>query len=278
MQVAQLLDGNALADNGLILGTMKILITGGSGHLGRMFVQAAADAGHTPRTMSRSPGPTDTTGEWAQADLGSGMGLAEAVAGVDVVVHAASDPRTSARTDVDGTARLVEASRRARVAHFLYVSIVGIDRIPFGYYQAKLAAEGIVRDRAPSHSILRAAQFHYFIDALLQQAARVPLVLPLPAGFKVQSIAMSDVVTHMLEVIADGPGGMLPDLVGPRAMTLHEAARTWLAARGERRPIVDLWMPGRVFRAFRKGHNTAPDRPSGTVTWEAWLAERYGGR
>jgi len=257
---------------------MKILITGGHGHLGRVFVRAAAESGHLPRTMSRRPAPAEATGEWAQADLDSGAGLADAVAGVDVVVHAASDPRTAAQTDVEGTRRLVDAALAAGVGHFLYVSIVGIDRIPFGYYQHKLAAEGIVRDSGIPYSILRAAQFHYFIDMLLQAAARVPLVLPVPAGFRAQSIAISDVVPHMLGVIADGPGGMLPDLVGPRAMTLREAAKLWLAARGMRRPILGLPIPGAVAAGFRAGHNTAPHRPSGTMTWEAWLANRYGAR
>jgi uncharacterized protein YbjT (DUF2867 family) len=257
---------------------MRILITGGSGHLGRAFVRAAAEAGHLPRTMSRRPAPADVAGEWAQADLGSGTGLVEAVADVDVVVHAASDPRTSAQTDVEGTRRLVRAARDAGVAHVLYVSIVGIDRIPFGYYKAKLAAEGIVRESGIPCSILRAAQFHYFIDMLLSAAGRAPLVLPLPAGFRVQSIAMSDVVPHMLGAIAAGPGGMLPDLVGPRAMTLREAAQIWLRSRGSRRTILGLPIPGAVAAAFRAGHNTAPDRPSGTVTWEAWLANRYDGR
>jgi uncharacterized protein YbjT (DUF2867 family) len=257
---------------------MKILITGGSGHLGRAFVAAAVEAGHEPRTMSRRPAPDGATGEWAQADLDSGEGVADAVSGVDVVIHAASDPRTSARTDVEGTRKLVDAARRARVGHFVYVSIVGVDRIPFGYYRHKLEAEGIVRDGGVPWSVLRAAQFHYFIDMLLHQAARVPLVLPLPAGFRVQSIAIPDVVVRMLGVIDGSPGGMLPDLVGPRAMRLEEAARIWLAARGARRPILEFWMPGRVFRAFRAGHNTAPDHPSGTVTWEAWLAKRYGAR
>jgi len=262
----------------LFLGAMKILITGGSGHLGRAFVRAAVEAGHVPRTMSRRPAPADVSGEWTRADLGTGIGLAEAVAGVDVVVHAASDPRTSAETDVEGTRRLVHAALGAGVSHFIYVSIVGIDRIPFGYYRHKLAAEGVVRDSGIAHSILRAAQFHYFIDMLLHAAARVPLLLPLPAGFHAQSIAISDVVPHLLQVIGRGPGGMLPDLAGPRAMTLREAAQLWLRSRGRRRPIVGLPIPGAVASAFRAGHNTVPDRPSGTVTWEAWLAKRYGAR
>src|SRR3954470_20848613 len=82
--------------------------------------------------------------EWAVMDLASGTGIDEAVAGVDAVVHAASDPKRSQAADVEGTRALVEACRRGGVGHLVYVSIVGIDRIPVRYYQHKLAAEGIV--------------------------------------------------------------------------------------------------------------------------------------
>ena len=269
---------SATDDNGLIVEGMRILVTGGSGHLGKAFARAAREAGHVPRIMSRRPAPSGEVGEWAQADLDTGDGLASAVAGVDAIVHAASDPLASGRTDVEGTRRLVEVARQAGVGHIIYVSIVGVDRIPFRYYRHKLETEGIVAAAGVPHSILRAAQFHYFVDMMLSKADGNPLVLPLPAGFRVQSIAIADVVTSMLELVARGPGGLLPDLVGPRAMSLREAAKLWLAARGKRRLVTGLWIPGGFGRAMRAGYNTAPDRPSGTVTWEAWLAERYGPR
>lgn len=257
---------------------MRILITGGSGHLGSDFAEAAARAGHTVRLMSRRPAPGDPGTEWARADLDTGEGVAEAVTGIDVVVHAASDPRTAGRTDVEGTRTLVDAAQEAGVRHFVYVSIVGIDRIPFPYYRHKLAAEEIVRERGIPHSILRAAQFHYFVDMLLQQAARIPLVLLLPSRFCVQSVAIPEVSQRLLDVIAAGPEGMLADFVGPRAMSIREAARLWLRARRMNRMIIPLYVPGTVAAGFRAGHNTLPERPSGSVTWEDWLAKRYGAR
>ena len=255
---------------------MHILITGGTGHLGREFAQNALANGHRVRIVSRKPRPAGTPEglDWARLDLGSGDGLGDALEGIEAVVHAASDPRPSSRIDVAGTAKLAEISRDRAIEHFLYISIIGIDRIPFRYYKKKLEAERIVKESGVPYSILRAAQFHYFIDLLLGAAARTPLFIPLPSGFQVQSIDTGDVAARMGEVIAAGPGGLLPDLAGPEPMTLHEAAVIWKEVRGIRKPIVSLPIPGRTARAFRAGHNTAPHSRSGVVTWRRWLERR----
>lgn len=73
--------------------------------------------------------------------------------------------------------------------HFVYVSIVGVDRIPLHYYRCKLAAETIVASGALPYSILRSTQFHTLVNTVLTMAARVPLVIPIPTNFRVQSVA-----------------------------------------------------------------------------------------
>ena len=255
---------------------MHILITGGTGHLGREYAQNALANGHHVRIASRKTRPAGAPDglDWATLDLGSGEGLDEALEGIDTVVHAASDPRRASRVDVEGTRRLAALSRVRGVRHLVYVSIVGIDRIPFHYYGRKLEAERAIAESGVPYSILRAAQFHYFIDVLLGAAARMPLVLPLPAGYHVQSIDTGDVAARMGEVLAAGPGGLLPDLAGPEPMTLHEAATIWKEVRGIRKPIVSLPIPGKTSRAFRAGYNTAPHSRSGVVTWRRWLERK----
>src|SRR5690349_18304717 len=110
---------------------MKILLTGGTGGLGRQVVRAAEAAGHTVRIASRRAPPGDVPAgrEWARMDLESGEGVARALEGVDAVVHAASDPRRHAVVDVEGTRRLANAARAAGTPHLAYVSIVGVDQI-----------------------------------------------------------------------------------------------------------------------------------------------------
>src|SRR5512142_412598 len=117
-----------------------LLVTGGTGVLGSVAVPALQEAGHAVRVLSRSPEDGRVVG-----DLATGAGLAEAVTGAEVIVHAASSPRADVReVDVEGTRRLVAVARDAGAQHLLYVSIPGVDRIAVPYYRAKAAAEQIV--------------------------------------------------------------------------------------------------------------------------------------
>lgn len=255
---------------------MNVLVTGGSGRLGREVVRAGLLAGHRLRVASRRPRDrmAPASVEWGQVDLATGAGLDDALVGIDAVIHAASDLPNAVAVDVEGTRRLADVARGAGVGHVLYVSIVGVDRIPLPYYQSKLAAERVLAQAGVPYSILRATQFHDFIDFLFAAAARVPLVLPLPAGFHVQSVATEDVATRLLRALTDGPRGMLRNFAGPEPMMLAAAAAAWKAQRGVRKPTLRIPIPGKIAAAFRAGHNTVPDAERGTVTWQEWLVRQ----
>ncbi|HEY0403028.1 MAG TPA: NAD-dependent epimerase/dehydratase family protein, partial [Blastococcus sp.] len=110
---------------------VDVLITGGTGQLGRRLVGRLQDAGHTVRPMSRrGTGPGGVRGDLAGGRDPVGRDLRTALAAAEVVVHAATDPRDPWQVDVAGTRRLVGAVDRDRLRHLVYVSIVGIDRIP----------------------------------------------------------------------------------------------------------------------------------------------------
>ena len=252
---------------------MKILVTGGTGVLGKDLVQAVERAGHAVRIGSRRPRSEGSTThcEWAQMDVATGEGVSAALAGVESVIHAASDPRRPAAVDVNGTQLLVEAARAAGVGHFVYVSIVGIDRIPLGYYRCKLAAEQIVATSALPYSILRATQFHTLVNMLLTTAARVPLVIPIPTTFRIQSVAPADTAKRLLRCLVEGPGERLRDFGGPEVLTLGEAAEQWRAARAVRKRVMHLPVPGKVAAAFRTGENTVHEGEHGTLGWREWL-------
>ncbi len=255
----------------------RVLITGGTGVLGRELVPRFAGAGYTVRVMSRGPpsgrGPEV---EWAQAQLASGEGLAEAVSGVDLIVHAASSPfRRSEEIDVGGTERLLKHAREAGVSHFFYISIVGIDRIPLGYYKRNLAAESRVERGGVPWSILRATQFHTLIDMQLRALLRFPIAL-VPTDFRFQPIDPGEVAERIVEQVGTGPGGRIPDIGGPEVHTLGDLTRTWAQVRGLRRRIVRLPLPGKVAAGFRQGFNTTPEGKYGQVTWADWVRRRYG--
>jgi uncharacterized protein YbjT (DUF2867 family) len=261
----------------------RVLVTGGSGVLGRELVARLIGDGYTVRVMSRRAASSarmvsaehGAAVEWAKADLETGAGLAEALAGADVVVHAASSPfKRTEQIDVAGTRRLLEQSRAAGVAHFCYISIVGVDRIPFAYYRHKLAAEALVRDSGLPWSILRATQFHTLLDGYLQRANRLPLLL-LPTDLQFQPIDAGEVAARLRECVVVGPGGRLADIGGPEVLWAGEIARAWLAARGMERRVVHLPLPGGFAAALRHGYNTCPDQPYGRITWAEWLRKTY---
>src|SRR5689334_26688 len=285
----------------------RVLVTGGTGTLGRAVVDTLVKSGYTVRVLSRHARPPQIADvEWAQADLATGEGLAAAVAGVDTIIHAATNSPASAgpakvpvrigaaatpagfgrvrdafgggktaTVDVEGTARLLDAARAAGVGHFIYVSIAGIEHVPLSYYRHKLAAEALVRQAGVPWSIMRATQFYSLVDTVLGMLTRLPIV-PLPGDFRFQPCDPRDVAAWLGQAVAAGPGGRLPDFAGPSVYTLGDLTKTWLAARGMRRRIVSVHMPGRAAAALRAGELTSGGPHRGRITWAAWLGEQYG--
>ncbi|HLJ80025.1 MAG TPA: NAD(P)H-binding protein [Ktedonobacterales bacterium] len=254
----------------------QILVTGGAGHLGRLVVQRLSAGGYPVRGMSRraEPGGDWQGVEWKQADLKTGAGLTEAVQGMDVVVHLAG--KGNWQVDVEGTRRLLEAAREAHVSHVVFISVVGIDKVPWAGGKAKLAAEDLIEQSGIPWSILRATQFHYGIDVIMRFLTRLPLVALLPTDLPLQPVAEEEVARRLVEIVQAGPSGRLPDMGGPRVYTSGELARLWLRQRGMRRTLIPLWLPGKMARALRQGGNTCPQQATGTVSWEAWLQQHDG--
>ena len=242
-----------------------VVVTGGTGTLGSHLVPQLRAAGHDVRVLSRRPGRGRITG-----DLTTGAGLAEAVSAVDVVVHAATDPVRAKRVEVGGTERLLAAARTAEVPHLLYVSIVGVDRHAFAYYKAKWTTEQLVEARGVPWTIFRATQFHELLDKAFA-AMRGPRIAP--RDFRFQVLAASEAAARIVELVAGGPAGRADDMGGPEVRDADDLARTWLAARGKRRPVIRVPVPGRIGRAFRDGAQLAPDHADGTITWEQWLEQ-----
>lgn len=231
-----------------------ILVTGGTGTLGRVVVRELTSAGRDVRVLSRGTG----------GDLLTGSGLTDALAGVDTVVHLATTLR--GRRDVIAIRNLVDAATEVR--HLVFVSIVGIDRIPLGYYRGKLAAERIVAERP--HTILRATQFHDLIRTLLAGAAKLP-VMPVPK-LRVQPVDVRDVAARLTELATGEPRGRVRDFGGPEVRTLGDLADEYLRATGKRRRQLGITVPGKVFRGYRDGANLVAGDPAGTITFGRFLA------
>lgn len=249
----------------------SVLVTGATGTLGRPLVTALRDHGHHVRTLSRRPGAGTHTG-----DLTTGAGLEAAAAGVQVVIHAASDARRFGRSDLDQTRHLLGVLSDAD--HIVYVSIVGIENMAFGYYRHKLACEREIEASGVPHTIVRATQFHELTAKILHAAERF-VVAPLPVNFRFQSVAAAEVAAHVADLaVGRKPLGRAPDFGGPQVLSLGEMARIWRSVRGRPRAVVPLWVPGRFGSSFRRGVNTCPEQAVGTQTWAEFVASAVGPR
>ncbi len=246
---------------------MRVLVTGGTGLLGQRLVDPLQTAGHEVRLMSRrGAGPGGVRG-----DLASGRDLHQAGAGAEVVVHAASDPRGDFwQTDVAGTRRLVQAIDRGRLQHLVYVSIVGVDRIPYSYYRAKFAAEQVLLASGLPVTLLRVTQFHDFVDFLLDTARRGP-VLPVPMGWRVQPVDVGEVAAHVAEVVGRPPAGGVRAFGGPEELSAADLARAGAAARAPGAHVVATPVPGKLGAAFRDGAAVTSGGDRGRRTYREHL-------
>jgi uncharacterized protein YbjT (DUF2867 family) len=254
---------------------MNVLVTGGTGNLGRHVVMLLRQSGHRARIFSRQPrGHVDAV----QGDVRTGAGLARAVAGMEVIVHLASatrEPWNGRAVDVRGTRRLLEIAHEANIRHIVYVSIVGIDRVGYLYYRTKLAAEAEVRKNLVPWSILRTTQFHDFVEFLLRGFARVPGLIAVPYRWQLQPVEVNEVARRVVEVALGEPGAMVPDFAGPEIRDLRSLAESWLSARKDERRMINLRLPFRFSRQIIQGHLTSPEHKDGHVTFEQHLAEKY---
>lgn len=241
------------------------LVTGGTGVLGRIIVERLREQGHQTRVLSRRAGAGTHIG-----DLETGAGVAQAMAGVDGVVHAASNARKVGRTDVAQTDTVIRAASAAGAGNLVYVSIVGIDRIPFRYYRNKLECERRIVDSGVPHTILRATQFHELMASVLHTAGRLPIA-PLPLDFRFQPVAAADVAARAAELVAGPPLGMAPDFGGPEVLTLAQLIDIRRTVQPRPRRVVSLPLPGRIARGFRAGYNTCPEHTDGVQTWAKYV-------
>jgi uncharacterized protein YbjT (DUF2867 family) len=254
---------------------MNVLVTGGTGTLGRHVVMLLRQSGHRARILSREPrGHVDAV----QGDLKTGAGLAKALNGMDAIVHAASatrEPLAGRSVDVRGTRRLLTLAKNARIAHIVYISIVGVDRVSYPYYRTKLAAEKVVREDLVPWSILRATQFHGFMELTLNAFSRMPGVTAIPFQWQFQPVDAREVARRLVDIALAGPSGMLPDFGGPEVRDFKSIARSWLSARRSRRRLVKLWLPLKGSRQVAAGGLLCPDHLDGTITFDQYLAEKY---
>ncbi|WP_382310064.1 SDR family oxidoreductase [Herbiconiux sp. UC225_62] len=252
-----------------------LLVTGGTGTIGRRVVPLLVDAGRTVRVLSRHPGADSPGIEQVEGDTVAGRGLDAALSGVEVVLHLAG----GAKGDDVAARNLATAARAAGVRHLLLISVIGADRMPIGYFRAKAGAERAVSESGLPWTVLRAAQLHDFVLPVARAMARLPL-LPAPTGLRFEPVDRDEVAARLAELTLGEPSCRVPDLAGPEVLDLpHLVAAFGEAQAGGRlrrpRRRVPIRLPGAVGRAYRAGDNlAAPSAQRGLITWQSFLTRR----
>lgn len=249
----------------------RVLVTGGRGVLGSVLVPHLQKDGFRVRVTSRQARPAgiDSKLEWAQASMEEPQGWVEALSDVDAIVHAATSPFKRG-VDLAGTRRLLDHAAAAGAAHIVYISIVGVDKKDWYYYEEKLACEALIEQSGMPYTILRATQFHDFIHRLLDEIfLRYPIGF-LPYNWQFQPIDTGEVAGMLAGAVRRGPAGHLPEAGGPQILTFREMAHVWMEKHG-RRLVVPIPFPFLMGRAFTTRHHLTPDRRVGKRTWREWV-------
>ncbi|HVV10356.1 SDR family oxidoreductase [Amycolatopsis sp.] len=243
---------------------MKIAVIGGTGLIGSRVVAILNAAGHEAVPHSISTG----------LDLLSGQGLAEALAGAEVVVNLTNSPTFDEaspaffRTTMDN---LLSAAGAAGAGRAVILSIVGAELVPdLVYYRAKVLQENILKAGPVPYTIVRATQFFEFIESAMSWTADDKTVR-LPAT-RIQPIAADDVAQAVADASVGTPLQGTRDIAGPEVFPFDELGRITLAAHGDGREVVTDDTAG-MFAAATGDTLIAKDGAViAKTTYREWLA------
>jgi uncharacterized protein YbjT (DUF2867 family) len=243
---------------------MKIVVIGGTGLIGKKLISLLRGRGHEAVSASLSSGVNTLTGE----------GLAEALAGADVVVDVTNSPSFEDRAVLEffetSGRNILAAEAAAGVGHHVALSVVGADRIPdSGYMRAKVAQEKLIKASGVPYTILRATQFFEFLAAIAGPGADTVRVPDAP----MQPLAAEDVAAALADVVEEPPANGIVEVAGPESLSIAAFVGKALAASGDRRTVV-ADPQARYFGAALDNRGLNPDgNPRiGKIRFEEWVS------
>jgi uncharacterized protein YbjT (DUF2867 family) len=244
---------------------MKVVVIGGTGLIGSKVVSNLRQKGHEAVAASPNTGVNTITGE----------GLADALAGAQVVIDLANSPDfadEAVMTFFKTAGRNIAAAEKAAgVRHHIALSVVGSDRLPdSGYLRAKLAQEEMIKASGIPYTIIRSTQFFEFLGGIVQAATDGQTVRLSPA--LLQPVASDDVAALVAKVATMAPANGTIELAGPERIGLDDLVRHYLSAKKDSRKVVTD-VHARYFGAELNDRSLTPgDNPHiGSTSFEAWL-------
>jgi len=253
---------------------INVLLTGGTRQLGRVLLNELDTQQLSVSVLTRGKPLASSSGmKVINADLTDPASLNNALScDYDVVIHYASNPRESDTVDVKGTENLLKAVGKGNVKNFIDISIVGVDKSTYRYYQDKRRAEELVISSGVPYTILRITQFHDFVLNRILNAGEGNDVITVPAGLKFQSIDLSDVSKKIKQLIESGPCNSILQIGGPEILDADDIIRGYQTIVKPAKRVQFTSTLNDFQKLFTTGINLCPDQKWGTVTWGDYLS------
>jgi uncharacterized protein YbjT (DUF2867 family) len=245
---------------------MKIVVIGGTGLIGSKTVRKLKDKGH--QALAAAP----NTG----VDTITGKGLAEALAGTEVVVDVSNSPSMDDQAAMDffqmSTRNVLAAEQEAGVDHHVALSVVGTDRLQgSGYFRAKRAQEQLIEVSPVPYSLIHATQFFEFIRSIADVSTVGTAVRLAPVQF--QPMSAEDVAEAIVEAALAEPSNGLREIAGPESFRFDDAvARVLKYDDDPRHVIADPSAPYYGVALSDRTLVPGPGARLGRTTLDWWLA------
>lgn len=259
-----------------------LCVAGGTGQVGRQVVRQALISGHSVSVFSRHLPAVGSAqhidgARYFIADATTGTGLAEALAGADVVIDCLEGRAGRALKDYPlAGARLVAAAETAGVRRAVVLSIINCDQSHLRFHRSKAAKDRLYAGSGLETVVVRATQFHSLLAGLFAAGSRLRLV-PVIRDASFQTISPSDVAAALLEEALENPSDerhRMRTVGGPEVGTMRDLAESWRRMTDAKGWIVELPLPGSMGKYLRAGMNLIPEQRFGRETFEGWLAKR----
>ena len=251
---------------------MKIVVIGGTGLIGTKLVKKLRERGDEALPASPSSGVNSVTGE----------GLAEALAGAQVVVDVSNSPSWEDKAVLEffetSTRNLLAAEGAAGVGHHVALSVVGTERLlQSGFFRAKMAQEELIQASKIPYTIVRSTQFFEFVDGIAQSATDGQTIRLSTAH--IQPIVSDDVAAALAEVTLGTPVNGMIEIAGPERLGLDELVRRFLRAKQDTRQVVTD-VHAQYFGIDVNDQSLTPgDNPRiGATRFEDWLSRSVAQR
>lgn len=253
----------------------RILITGGTGKLGSDIARVLQDK---PYALSILTTQNNYTGNdkisYIKGDLTQIDTLEQLRSQFDVIIHCASNSKDSYSVDIEGTHNLLMAIG-PKIKHFIYISIVGVDKGISPYYQNKYSVEQEIFNYHIPFTIVRATQFHDLVLDRIIRPNEEHAKIKVPKGLKFQTIDVSDVALKVEEVLKEGPKQSVVNIGGPELLSLEEMIEPYIKIFHPEKTLENINDLNDFQKIFTTGINLCPESKYGKITWKEFLLTRY---